>query len=189
MKDALCAAFLACALTTVSHAQVTPQLALARVCVAEAGLRVSDDCAAIYQVLQRGARSRRMDFVAYARAYSPHAFDGDGRHPWIAELAPDGEQPPRWPTVRTVRRNGHVEVLPALPWARARRHWVDVYGLAGRILAGTVASSCERPPDHWGCPEDRGRECRDHERAVRAGWVRVACGAARNEFWAIPASQ
>jgi hypothetical protein len=187
MRNATFAIFLACSALAAAQPRMTTQLALARICASEAGLQITDDCAAILLVLERGAASRGIDILDYARAYVPHAFDGsDGRRPWISELEPSGAQPAHWPTQRFVRNGDHVEVRRAMPWSRYRQRWLDLYAYAGEVVARRVSSRCARPPDHWGCPMDRGRQCLDHERAIRAGLLPVDCGDSRNEFWTLP---
>ena len=168
-------------------AQVTPQLALARICASEEGIdRITDGCAAIHQVLLRGARRNHMSYLAFAHAYSPGVFDGSRGRPWIADLTSAGLEPARWPTVITRRRGGQVVVRRAPSWSVYREHWLDLYAHAGMILRGEIVNFCELPPDAWGCPLDPGRQCLDHVGAAARGWIVISCGETENEFWVIP---
>lgn len=163
---------------------LTPELALARICASEAGIQITDDCAAIHQVLRHGARERHMDYVQFAMLYATSVFDGGGSRPWLAELDATGTEPTRWPRVTTHRHGNRVVVSAAPSWIRYRRRWLELLQHARAIVHGRVRASCE--PQHWGCPQDALRQCRDHDRAVRAGWQLVDCGDTRNEFWQIP---
>lgn len=171
---------------------LTRELTLARVCASEAGLQTdTNDCAAIHQVLVRGARQRHMDYIEYAMAYAGSAFDGSGNRPWLMELDEAGTEPRRWPRMRTRRvrtaQGMRIVAGPGPSWRRYRRRWLDLLAHARQIVRGHIRVSCE--PEHWGCPQDRLRQCRDHERAVRAGWQLVDCGETKNEFWAVPEAE
>jgi hypothetical protein len=155
-----------------SQERVSDQLALARICASEQGLRTDlEDCPAIYLVLERLAERRGWTFGSAARAYSRRVFDrsrSDARA-WLAFLGPSGREPARWPAA------------PHMPWVAAQGRWRELYTRAGEILRGEVTATCDVPPDHWGCPAP----CVDHERATRAGWGPVDCGRTRNEFWSV----
>jgi hypothetical protein len=168
-----------------AQADVSPQLALARICASEAGLRVTDDCAAIYAVLTRGARSPER-FMARARAYSGRVFDTsrvDSRA-WIAHLNPEGARPHGWPTERTARtardEGGRIRVRYVAPpsWDRYRASWLELYAHAGRILAGRISHRCETQPEDWGGDMDTARYTRAYPNARQ-----INCGDTRNNFW------
>jgi hypothetical protein len=165
---------------------LTPELALARICASEADIQITDDCAAIHQVLVRGARTRHIDFVTYAVMYADSVFDGSGSRPWLMELDEEGSRPSRWPRMTHRRVGGHIEVRPNTSWEGTyRARWLRLLGHARRIVAGHVRSACVLPPDHWGSPtlySDRHRA----DRAMAQGvWVQIACGDTRNSFYRI----
>lgn len=73
-----------------ADAPISDQLALARICVSEAGFEPSDDCAAIGAAIANGARRRHLTFQTFARAYSNRVFDvtrADARA-YLAHLQP-----------------------------------------------------------------------------------------------------
>ncbi len=76
-------------------------------------------------------------------------------------------------------RQARIRALPeGRPSARLARVWRAALEAA---LAGGPGTCLA---DHWGAPTGE-----DHERAVRAGWVRVdGCGA-RNAFWSLPVTR
>jgi hypothetical protein len=151
------------------------QLALARICVSEAGFQVkTNDCAAIYRVLK--GRKNGGPLLRIMRRYSTNAFDRSrtDRRRWVAWLNSPGHKPKGWPQ-RTKRDTPHP------PWSSFRPLWFDVYEHAGAILRGEVESPCDKPPDHWG-----GRFGIDLRRARAAGWEEVDCGNTLNAFWRVP---
>jgi len=192
MRTFLCASlfasFVAAQPTMARPARLTPQLALAQICASEEGLEeITDGCAAIHQVLLRGAARRGMTYVAYARAYSSAVFEGTGRRPWLADLNPQGYEPARWPrAIVRRRRDGTNEVVSHPSWSVYRERWLELYAHAGRVVRGEVPAFCAEPPDHFGCPPDRARQCRDHEHAMQRGWTLTPCGDTRSEFWLVP---
>lgn len=173
-----------CAASAIAQVRMTPQLALARICASEEGLeRLTTGCAAIHQVLLRGAQRNHMSYVAFAMAYSPGVFDGSRGRAWLADLDPSGTQPLRWPRVVTRQRGGHVEVRQVPPWRHYRQLWLDLYAHAGLILRGEIVDFCESPPDNWGSPNLR-PDRENAERAIAAGrWEVVRCGDTRNAFF------
>lgn len=146
-------------------------LLLARLCANEAGLPLSDDCAAIDHVLRVRASVSGRTYADVLHRYQRNAgalgLDRTDSRRWIAFLSPDGAEPPGW--------------QPRLRWSRHRPRWLALYEQAQAIRAGEVPSPCDVEPDHWGAPGylDRPR---------RAGWSRVDCGATRNAFWRMPAN-
>jgi len=130
-----------------------------------------------------------MTYVEFALAHSSGVFDGDGRRPWLADLQPDGREPIGWPQVSMHRVHGQVIVHNGPSWLAYRQHWLDLYEHAGLLQQEVITDFCEEPPDTWRCPPDQHHQCRDHERAVRLGLIRVMCGDTRNEFWRLPDSQ
>ncbi len=160
--------------------RVTPQLALARICASEAGLRVTDDCAAIYAVLSRNGASSA--FLSRARSYSSRVFDLGRNDPraWIAHLDPSGAQPTGWPTATRpeMSDSGQVRYRRPPPWSRYRQAWLDLYAHAGRIIRGEVAHECAEPPQDWGGDMDTARYLARLPNARR-----VDCGQTLNNFW------
>jgi hypothetical protein len=222
-------------ITQATHEHETMQLVLARICAHEASLPVHDeddadgdgdhdewvrrrdhsvefgaDCAAIHEVLLRGAlqmqevrrlRAEREGrvlgelpssraYVMFAHAYSTRIFepvDGDANR-WAADLRPDGSEPNGWRHERTVCTDGVCRSVRGPAWARLDRDaWLFVYGLATDLVAHGLDdvrawSPCESEVDDWGCTMD-------HEHARSIGLVPVTCGAAgntANTFYARP---
>ncbi len=148
-------------------------IALARVCVSEAGWTYSGDCAAIHAVLSFHAARREMSFLQFARRYSERVFDRqrqDSRR-WIAWLSPTFERPRGWPA-------------RVLAWERGAELWRERLDHAEGIIRGEVAPACDRTPHHWGARYgiDRSRA----ERAIEEGrWQVVDCGETRNAFYRV----
>lgn len=144
---------------------MSPPVVLARVVVKEAGFDGLSDLAPIADVL---ARVGRGDVVRGARLYSPRAFFPEtlGRRPYVAYLHADGSLPRGWPS--------------SMAWERFRARWLTLVG-AARAHLSSAAKGCPEQPQHWGAA--RGV---DHERAMRAGWVRLDCGRTANAFWRVP---
>ena len=142
---------------------------LARVCFAEAGARITPDCAAINQVFVRGAIRRRMPYERYARLYSHEHFrtDRTDARAWLTGLRAHARQPARWPG--------------AMRWSNYRAAWLALLAHAEALIAGAPFAECNQEPDHWGQPFGE-----DLARALRARWTRLACPGARNAFWRIP---
>lgn len=194
----IAAILLTASLVGVSSAQtsdrISPALALARLCVSEAGWACWDtgDGYAIHEVLLRGADRGEMRYVSFARAYAsrllgarPHDSE---RLRWVAGLAENGSAPPAWPRVTTRRRGDHVEVSPAPPWAHYRDRWLTVLDQAREVVAtlhlddADEWSICEGDVHDWGGAMDR-------ERAERNGLVQVDCGETRNDFYCRPSEE
>jgi hypothetical protein len=158
--------------THASSATYSPEaIALARVCVSEAGWTYDGDCAAIHAVLRFHSIRRDLSFLQFARRYSDRVFDrrrSDSRR-WIAWLSPTFEQPRGWP-----RR--------VLTWERGAELWRERLEHAEEIVRGEVEPECDRPPHHWGARYgvDKSRA----ERAIEAGrWRMANCGRTRNAFY------
>ncbi len=145
------------------------QLALARVCVSEAGWDATPECAAIHQVLEDRARVIGFSYIAAVCSYSTRTCDRGRQDPrrWIAWLSPSLDEPEGWPR--------------GMLWSRYRDRWRTMLDHAGAVLRGQVQSPCEEPPHYWGMP--RGI---DLARAQEAGWERLSCPGARNAFWRVP---
>ncbi len=173
------AAITACVLlgpitTHASSPTFSPEaIALARVCVSEAGWTYDGDCAAIHAVLSFHAIRRDMTFLEFARRYSERVFNrrrSDSRR-WIAWLSPTFERPRGWP--------GRV-----LTWERGAELWRARLEHAEEIVRGEVSPSCDRTPHHWGARYgvDRSRA----QRAIDEGrWQVVNCGDTRNAFYRV----
>lgn len=171
-------------------------LALARICRHEAGFPsrkrgrwgFGGDCAAINHVLEFGRlrlelSRRRSDpegwepvtFEEFAELYSTRVFDrsrtsGPCDAAW---LTIDGAEPACWDQ--------------RVPWEERRDAWLALVDHARAIRTGAIGHACERPPAHWGCGDrETARGCGDHDRAERAGWVRISCGATANRFYYAP---
>jgi len=213
----------------------TMQLSLGRICAHEASLPVRDendadgdgdttewvrrrdpsrsygmDCAAIHEVLLRGAfhmeetrRERRLRegrahvpmtaeqaYIQFAHAYSTRVFTmvETDTNRWTHDLRSDGSEPEGWRHTVTTCRDGICRIAPGPSWARGGRDpWLYVYGLATELVTHTLSdreewSPCESEIDDWG-----GRM--DHEHARSIGLVPVVCGepgATANTFYARP---
>lgn len=168
----LAMALMFCAVSQIAEADVRDRdaLALARVCVHEAGFTSPDDCSAIHAVLARvieriqGIRT----IAAAAELYSPRAT---------------GRVTPRTDLDRWVQQlNLRATKPPAFgySWELNRPRWIERLEQARRLLAGTESHRCELPITHWGAPSGG-----DLERATRARWTRVNCGETRNAFWRV----
>ncbi|MFO0682791.1 MAG: hypothetical protein U0234_12095 [Sandaracinus sp.] len=211
------------------------ELVLARICAHEASLPIRDvsdadgdgdheewvrrrepsmpygaDCAAIHEVLLRGAyhmdlaRRERLEseghdatplpreraYVLFAHAYSTRIFDptDTDTNRWAADLRSDGSEPARWRTTRTVCRDEVCRSVRSPAWSRSDRDaWLFVLGLARGLVARELDdartwSPCESEIDDWG-----GRMDHDHARSI--GLIPVSCGApgsTANTFYARP---
>jgi len=211
------------------------QLALARICAHEASLPVQDendadadgdreewvrrraptvaygaDCAAIHEVLlrgayhmqiaraERGAREGHAEptlpphraYIMFAHAYSTRVFDPmpTDSNRWAADLRSDGSEPAFWRRSFTVCEDEVCRAARSPAWTSGDRDaWLYVYGLATQLVAQTLDdvrtwSPCESEIDDWG-----GRM--DHEHARSIGLIPVACGATgmtANTFYARP---
>jgi hypothetical protein len=166
-------------------------LALARICVSEAGWNCWDtgDGMAIHEVILRGAERHDMRYVTYARAYSRRATGAvpmTGARAWLPMLNAAGTEPANWPEHSYRRRpDGTVAVTPHPPWSRYRESWLAILARAREVVRSLSLenaiewSSCERPVHDWGGAMDR-------ERAERIGLVEVSCGETQNDFYCRP---
>lgn len=144
-------------------------VALARVCVAEAGWNVAQtgECAAIYDVIETRAKARDVSPGRALFDYSRNHFDASrSARPWVAGLDERAEQPAHWPT--------------RIDWTRYRPRWLLTLEHAAKVLRGEVPSPCIGRVGVWGGEMDDWR-------AERAGLERVECGpGVRNHFWRVP---
>jgi hypothetical protein len=203
MRDQIVAVALVSAVLSAGAAganeDITDQLALARICVSEAGFPqrdrrdadedgdteewlITDDCAAIHEVLTRGAQRHRMRFQTFARAYSTRVFNPrrEDTRAYVANLTPAGGRPSGWPTDIWVRTSRGLERRSHAPWGQYRDAWLALYEHAGQVISGEIGTPCEEDAHHWGGSMDT-------HRAVRAGWLELDCGNTRNTFWQVPA--
>lgn len=150
---------------------LTPELALARLCVNEAGLGAwrTDDCAAIDAVvrwrMEHLPAHRGDTYVEALHRCSRRAVIERGHRgrPWIVDLWPDGREPARY--------------CPTCRWAgRGSRAWARTYRHAQAIRRGDVVPRCA--PHAW---------ARSDVRPEDPTAVRIDCGATLNRFWRVPA--
>ena len=146
------------------------QLALARICVSEAGFQLrTRDCEFIYHVLRTRGRTGELE-LGTMRAYCKKSFNRlrtDDRR-WVAHLTHTFTEPRGWRETTT------------LHWDRRRRSFQEVYEFAGRIIIERPDNPCELRLDHWGARGFR------HRLLLRRGWRTVECGPTLNTFWSIP---
>lgn len=174
---------------------LTPAVALARLCISEAGWECFDrgDGLGIHEVIGRGAAHQGLRYETYARSYARRLF---GARPhdvqrlrWVGQLTPACTEPADWPTTTTVRRGGRVEVVPHAPWSSYRARCLAIFERAAEVVHEHTLDDvdewgvCDRPVHDWGGWMDR-------DRARRIGLVPVACGTAdaspRNDFYCRP---
>jgi len=169
------------ALACPADAQHVPEyLLLARICVHEAGWEAEADCAAIHEVLVRGAEREELSYRTYAYNYAGRALRGETSRSWVASLREDGREPEGWPET-SIRRDGDtVSVVPHAPWSAYRDRWLATLEMARRVHAGEIRAACAEPVHDWGGRVDRSR-------ARRLGLIEVECGDTRNDFYARPA--
>jgi hypothetical protein len=172
-------------------ARITPALALARICVSEAGWACFEtgDGMGIHEVILRGAARHRMSYAGFARSYSSAAGRERAhlttRMRWVRELNERGEAPPSWPTQHHVRRRGVIEVRPSPPWSRYREPWLAVLARARNVVRAYSLNNieswgvCQSAVHDWGGSMDRAR-------AERLRLIEVECGDTRNDFYARP---
>jgi len=176
-------------------ARLTPSLALARLCVSEAGWTCFEtgDGLAIHEVMLRGSDRQGLRYETFARAYARRLF---GARPhdlprlrWVGQMNASGDAPPAWPTMLTRRVGGTVRVEPHAPWSAYRARWLAVLARAREVVAEMTLDDvdewgvCDRPVQDWGGWMDRAR-------AERIGLVPVDCGVTdegtRNDFYCRP---
>jgi hypothetical protein len=178
-----------------STSTLTPALALARLCVSEAGWTCFDteDGFGIHEVLLRGSERQSIRYTSYARAYARRLFGARphdvARLRWVGELNANGDAPPSWPTTVTRRVRGEVRVETHAPWAAYRERWLAVLARAEEVVATMTMANiadwgvCDMPVHDWGGWMDR-------DRAERIGLVPVRCGTTddgtRNDFYCRP---
>jgi len=146
------------------------QLALARICVSEAGFQTrTDDCLMIYHALRNRSRTGELT-IGIMRAYAPLSFNTNrtDNHRWVAHLNERFTEPEGW-----------SEVV-GFSWSAKRDDWIRVYNLAGEIIRNGPESPCELSVDHWGAPGFR------RELLLRRGWTLLECGDTLNDFWSLP---
>jgi len=145
------------------------QLALARICVSEAGFQVTTrDCELIYHVFR--TRSRTGDLtLGIMRAYSSRSFDTTrtDRRRWVAHLNHEFREPAGW------------EII-SVPWSARREGFRRVYEFAGQIIRSRPDNPCGVRLDHWGAQHFRRQE------HLEDGWKIVQCGETLNAFWSLP---
>lgn len=146
------------------------QLALARICVSEAGFQVrTRDCELIYHVLRTRSRTGELNLgtmQAYCtKSFNRHRTDS---HRWVPHLTHTFSEPRGWRETTT------------LPWSRRRAGFQEVYEFAGRIILERPSNPCGVQVDHWGARGFRQR------RLLRSGWRIVNCGETLNTFWSLP---
>ena len=159
-------------------------LLLARICAHEAGWDADDtgDCAAIHEVLWRGAQREGMSYRSYAYAYAGRALRGETSRGYFAALNEAGDQPSTWPRYRTIRRSDGSRILGVVPpFSHYRAQWLELLAYANRIVAAPPddSSPCASPVHDWGGAMDR-------DRAARIGLIEIECGDTRNDFYARP---
>lgn len=146
------------------------RLALARICVSEAGFQtITDDCKFIYLALKERSRSHLIT-LGMMRSYSPGVFNKhrtDERR-WIPYLNASFTEPEPW--TETV----------GVPWAARRSDWRAVYDLAAELIRTNPSNPCGVRIDHWGAKRFR---IRQH---LEEGWTIVQCGNTKNTFWTLP---
>lgn len=145
-------------------------MALARVCLSEAGWEPGDDCAGILAVLRsRQATLGTRSLASMAHTYSGKVFrrDRTDARAWIAWVEDSESVPKHWPM--------------NVSWPAHREKWAAIVELAGVLI--DQPSECDA--DHWG-----GRFAADMARPLREGWIEVDCSRGdeptRNAFWTVP---
>lgn len=147
------------------------QLALARVCVSEAGFQThSNDCTLIYHVLRGRSRTGELT-MGIMRAYAGNIFD-EGRRDsrrWILHLNHAFEEPREWSETVTI------------PWSARRAGFIEVYQHAGMLVRTRPRETpCGARVSHWGARGFR------RELHLSQGWRLVRCGNTHNDFWYVP---
>lgn len=146
-------------------------LALARLCVSEAGWSCwrTHDGYALHEVVARTARRLGVSYEEAARRRAPRLLGSRAhRSPrlrWVGELSPDAAAPPSWPGP------------PHLPWSHYRARWVAVLERARLVATFTLDdrdewSPCDDEPDDW--------RARDE---VIVSRPLADCGDTRNRFF------
>lgn len=154
-----------------SEAEPTPTeqlaLALAKVCVNEAGFNSPADCALVYQVTTAHGRSDS-DRLNWLRRHSqcvlrdnpPEADRARGNCSWTWHLQDNNERPANFPASED--------------WTAYIPRWQRVRALAYRLVSGVVVRRpCRERVVTWGGPMDTAG-------ARRRGLEPVVCGSALN---------
>jgi hypothetical protein len=176
-------------------ARLTPALALARLCVSEAGWDCFErgDGLAIHEVILRGADRQGMRYETFARSYARRLFGARphdvARLRWVGEMNAAGDAPRSWPSITMRRRGGVTAVEAHAPWSTYRARWLAVFSRAQEVVTEMTLDDvdewgiCDRAVHDWGGWMDR-------DRAARIGLVEVACGVdpdgTRNDFYCRP---
>jgi hypothetical protein len=185
----------ACGAAAQGPARMSPELALARLCVSEAGWTCweTGDGLGIHEVMLRGSARTGLRYETYARSYARRLF---GARPhdlprlrWVGQMEPSGAEPSAWPRSMTRRVRGSVRVEPHAPWSAYRARWLAVLARAREVMSELTLDDvdewgvCDRPVHDWGGWMDRAR-------AERIGLVPVDCGlsggSTRNDFYCRP---
>lgn len=159
---------------------LTPAIALARLCISEAGWEcpTSGDGLAIHEVMSRASLRNGSRYTTEARSYARRLF---GARPhdvqrlrWVGELTPACSEPRSWPQTVTVTRRGVSRVVPHAAWATFRERCLEVFAWAESAVVQYPServeewSICERPVHDWGGWMDR-------DNAENQGLVPVMC--------------
>lgn len=169
--------------------RISPELALARICVSEAGWECfeSGDGYAIHEVLLRGSERHDISYVSYARAYSGRAVGSKpyiGQRVWIPFLVESGDEPHNWRVPLLRRQGGVTRVINPPPWSQYRARWLAVLEYARRVVRMSLSDisewgHCAEEVHDWGGSMDR-------DRARRLGLIEVSCGGTQNFFYRRP---
>jgi hypothetical protein len=146
------------------------QLALARICVSEAGFQVrTNDCTMIYHALRTRSNTGEIT-IGIMRAYAPRSFNMSrtDNHRWVAHLRSDFREPRGW------------RETVSIPWSTRREGFQQVYEHAGMLLRTHPENPCGIRIDHWGARYFR------RNRHIRNGWTPITCGETLNQFWSLP---
>lgn len=146
------------------------QLALARICVSEAGFQVrTNDCTLIYHALRTRSDTGEIT-TSIMRAYAPRSFNLNrtDNHRWVAHLRSDFREPRGW------------RETVSIPWSTRREGFQQVYEHVGMLLRTHPENPCGIRIDHWGARYFR------RNRHIRNGWTPIQCGETLNQFWSLP---
>lgn len=165
-----------CAARANAQTALTDDVALARLCISEAGWECTQtgDGLSIHEVISRAAQRGQMRYTTAARNYARRLFGARehdvARLRWVGELTAACTEPAHWPTTITVRGR----VVPHAPWASFRDRCRAVFAWAAETVRTHPStdvdswSICERPVHDWGGYMDRAN-------AASQGLVPVLC--------------
>ncbi len=157
--------------------------ALARVCMSEADIHRSNDCAAIAEVTRVRAELTGRTLIQQLRAYSPQATGITAprslRQGWVSTLRTDLEEPTGWTPMNVDRLER--DLLP-LRWTSYRSRWGEIIDEA-RSLLQAPRRVCRESPMHWGGDCNRPRGACDR---APSSWRRVDCCPTVNIFYRVP---